>query len=55
MEPSSKQEKIYVFGCFSLVCLILMFVMINNFKLIDFCYFLLVLVFAIKYMLLCRE
>lgn len=40
---------------FAVISLILVYLMINNFKVIDCCYFILVLCSATKYLLLSRE
>ena len=40
---------------FAVISIIMICLMINNFKIIDCCYFILVLIFATRYLLLSRE
>lgn len=44
-----------VMGVFAVIGIIMIYLMINNFKVIDCCYFILVLIFATRYLLLSRE
>ena len=45
----------YVIAVLSVIAVIMVCLMITNFKIIDFCYFLLVIYTACKYLLLSRE
>ena len=45
----------YVMVVFAVISLIMICLMISNFKIIDFCYFLLVIYTACRYLLLSRE
>ena len=54
MLNNSKETK-YVMLFFAVICFILILMMINDFKVIDCCYFILVIGFATRYYLLGRE
>ncbi len=45
----------FVMLFFAVICLILVYLMVNNFHIIDCCYFILVLGFAAKYLILSRD
>lgn len=55
MKTNAKNDIKVVLGIFVLICLMLIFTMINNFKVIDCCYFGIVLFFATRYVLLSRD
>ncbi len=55
MKTNSKKDTEFVMIVFALISLVLIFTMINNFRIIDCCYFIVVLVFATRYMILCRR
>ena len=50
----SKDTK-FVMLFFAVISLILVYLMVNNFKVIDCCYFLVVVLFAAKYLSLSRD
>ena len=54
MLDNSKETK-YVMLFFAVICFILILMMINDFKVIDCCYFILVSGFAASYYLLVRD
>lgn len=54
MLDNSKERK-YVLVSFAVICLVLIFMMVNSFKVIDCCYFIFVIGFAAKYYLLGRS
>lgn len=45
----------YVMLVFAVISFIMIYLMVSNFKVIDCCYFVLVLIFATRYLLLDRE
>ena len=55
METNSKKDIKFVMSIFVLIILMLVFTMISNFKIIDGCYFIIVLFFATRYLLLSRD
>ena len=55
MENDSKKDLKFVMIAFALIALLLIFSMINNFKIIDCCYFGIVLFFAIRYLIVSRD
>lgn len=54
MSNDNKDTK-YVMGLFAVICIILVCLMINNFRIIDCCYLVVVIVYATKYFLLSRD
>ena len=52
---NDNKETKFVMLFFAVISLILIFMMINNFKFIDCCYFIFVVGFATRYYLLGRE
>ena len=55
METNSKKDIKFVMSIFALISLMLVFTMINNFRVVDGCYFIIVLFFATRYLLLSRD
>ena len=55
MDSNTKNDTLYVMIGFILISLLLVFAMITSFKLVDCCYFVLVLVFATRYLLLSKD
>lgn len=45
----------FVMLFFAVICSILVYLMVNNFHIIDCCYFILVVVFAAKYLILSKN
>ena len=55
MKTDSKKDIKFVMSVFTVISLMLIFTMINNFKVIDCCYFGIVIFFAAKYLIISRN
>ena len=55
MKTDSKKDITVVMSGFTVIGLMLIFTMINNFKVIDLCYFGVVIFFAVKYLIISRD
>lgn len=55
MKTNSKKDIRFVMSIFSVISLMLIFTMINNFRVIDCCYFIIVLFFATRYLIISRD
>lgn len=55
MKTDSNKDLKLVMIAFAFIALLLIFSMINNFKIIDCCYFCIVLFFATRYLIVSRD
>jgi hypothetical protein len=49
------KETKFVLLFFAVICIILLVMMINDFRIVDCCYFILVLIFATRFLILGKE